>query len=98
MKTFTKIWIVWTVLLAIVVIAMFRSAAWLSAMHYSNPAREHLLQSRISPVADICWYVTFFPWLILTPIYLIVMLMHLFAWFFCKSTDGDQHEHEKPAA
>ena len=93
MKTFTKIWIVWTVLLVIVVAAMARSAAWLNAIHYSDPTREHLLQSRISPIADVCWYVTFFPWLILTPIYLIALFIHFGAWFFSKFTDGDKHDH-----
>ena len=93
MKTFTKIWIAWTVLLVIVVIAMFRSAAWLKAMHYSDPAREHLLQTQISPIADVCWYVTFFPWLILTPIYLIMLFIYFGSWFFSKFTDGDKDDH-----
>ena len=93
MKTLTKIEIVLTVLLLIVGVAMARSAAWLNAMHFSDPAREHLLQARISPVADIAWYVTFFPWLIFTPIYLIVLFIHCGAWIFGKFSDRDKDDH-----
>lgn len=96
-KTFTKIWLGLTVLVVIVVVITAASAAWLKAMHYSNPSREHLMLSIFGPVADICWYVSFFSWLILTPIYLIVLFIHLGAWLFRQFTEEDEDEHKKPA-
>lgn len=85
MKTLTMIEVVLTTLLVISFVAVARMAAWMMRMQLSDPAKAHLLMSRINPIVVILGDVIFFSWLIFTAFYLILLFVHLGAWFFSQS-------------
>lgn len=89
MKTLTMIEVVLTTLLVISFVAVARMAAWMMRMQLSDPAKAHLLMPRINPIVVILGDVIFFSWLIFTAFYLILLFVHLGAWFFRKVTGDD---------